>query len=529
MKRRVNTIFLLLGVIIHLGCLQTYGKSAPKPAIKVAEQLVDYLNRQLPGAQFKTDIEKCSVKEVALNRYLVIFKDCTFTTDLTAATKAINKIFPSEIAYDSSLDTASIKEAHIYFSPPKDEKAGNARDKEKSEIITRYIHAVVLKGLQIRRDIPAHKQKKELEVCKGYKVTGYYASVEEMNFGEDEEAHSTSKGIFHYPMVIAGIVGRLPGVSDSSIKNLKIGLTGITKGKDKIAFELEIEKITGNNVGIEDPYIYTYIFVPGTQPPNLEKSAERGMAIVDTKYELGKVHLSLEKNGSKWGRGSMEKASFSMFVKPGENGEFFKIGYSTGIKNMEFSLPGVENIQLLSDLKAFHFLFSVDRIPPSSILAMVEMIKLVYQSRDVIDDDLFQQISYQGLKFIMEIGSSTLPVTFRISPFEHYFGKMRVEALIQLHGLMGRPGLKFKVDLFKLEEILKKISEVDLFSRPFLQEITAYLNTVTVKKANGDASLTIELKADQPGKIFLNGLPYDKKQGIFKFLQGQNLAPGLKK
>ena len=493
MKRSIHTKVITLGLMVLFLYVVSPGKPGDRLHIKVAVQLLEFLNRQLPGSHFKTDLAKCTVEPVGKNRYRVIFRNSFFSTDLAWIVKAINKSFPIKMEATSGLDTARIDEMQIIYGP------GGPGEQ--------YLGPLCIKGMKMSRDTPAHLQKigkGESSAFNGFKVTGYFASIEKLTFDDMENIEKSA--IWDYQHIISNLLNPMFDSSGSALKNLKLGMTGVTRGKDTISFALEIAEFGSIKEGLEDPDIRNYMFSPGAPPPDLSKTLEKGMAVTDIKINVGRIKVSLEKNGCLWGSGAVENAFYSLFIKPDNTGKSFKLGYSFGIKNLQLSFPGNKNIQILGDLKESRFLFSLELIPPGAIMALIDMVKIAIQGRDTIDNSASHQIGFQGMKFILEAANSEPLARFSISPFKHYFGELSAQADIRLHGLLGRPDVKISLNLCSIEKILKKMRESRVFSPSILMGIAGVINMYMVKKENGDASMTIEVKSDQPGKMLLNGI-----------------------
>ena len=467
-----------------------YGKPVKKKHIEVAGQLLEHLNRQLPGANIKTNLKKCTVEPVGKNRYRVIFRDSFFSTDLAWIAKAINKSSTFKMDATSNLDTARIDEMEIIYGPGQ-----------------QYVRPLCLKGMKINRDIPAHLQrieKGDSAAFNGFKVTGYFASVEKLTFNDKENIEKS--GIWNYPHVISNLLNPMFDPSGSNMKDLKLGLTGITRDKDAISFTLEIAGFSSVKAGLEDPAVGHYMFSPGAPPPDLSKTLAKGMAVTDIKINIGKIKASLEKNGCPWGSGVIENAFYSLFIKPDETGKSFKIGYSFGLNNVQISFPGNKNIEVLGDLKESLFLFSIERIPPRAIMAFIDMVKIAIKARDATDNSVSRQIGFQAMRFVLEAANSKPVAKFSLSPVKHYFGELSARADIRLNGLLGQPDVKILLNLCSAAEVLKKMTESRVFSPATLTGIAAAINMYMVKKENGDAAMTIEMKSGQPGKMFLNGI-----------------------
>ncbi len=109
-------------------------------------------------------------------------------------------------------------------------------------------------------------------------------------------------------------------------------------------------------------------------------------------------------------------------------------------------------------------------------------------------------IMIQTMALVSEIAKSESHAKFSISPLVHSLGVIKAEADIQLKpSIMFWPEIKVTVNIVKIDEVIKKARETGLFSASQLESIVKIVDKIAIRKENGDASITIESKAGQPG------------------------------
>ncbi len=479
-QNRIERIFILGLVVLGL-LVSNCGKSAEVSNAEVAERLLNDLNKRLPRTQIKVKPENRLVKPVGNDRYRIIFKDCTFRTDLAWMVKSINKNLLLKDNPYTELDTVRIKEVVIFYGPKE-----------------AYLNLQSLNGMSL--------DCSDLETGSlgDFRIKSMNVSIGNITFNNLNISDLLKSGAKDFSEMTKKSLKEAFRPGETALKNLKFKLTGVTGKKEDLSILLEIEKIGSIKEGKEDPYIMVYLFKQDAPAPDLLKTLHKGLAVMDLNVGLGKANLSIKKNGIQWGEGAVESASYSQFVKPDKSRSSFKAGYSFGIKNLHLSLPGKREIEALSKIKEFHFNFSMEHLSPAAVLGLLEFVKKVIQLRDLADAGQMQEILVQAGKFWNEVFKSNPQIKCSISPFKHYLGELSLEAMIRQ---FFPPAAELKVKILKIDDILQKLEECCLFSPAAMKAILHNLEKCTIRKENGDASMTIELKPDQPGQYFLNGKP----------------------
>ncbi len=478
MKQKTHLTLFIVGLVIPVLLLLHCGKSREISNEQVAEELLDFLNKQLPGSQLIVTPENRMVEPIEKNRCRVTFKDFTFKTDLPGTVSLITK-FMIKIENFPRLDTFRAEEAVMIY------------DVEKKDIPEYWLKNMgtdyefpVLLGSNFKKKYGGGTLLRRLLFNVG-KITYKKA---------DHKTASSTGALKPY---------------DSTIENVKLGVTLATKQEDIISVNLEIEKIEDAETGQEDPDAFMYLFDKDAPEPDLNNTLKKGLAIVDVNFRVGRVKVSIEKNGAPWADGAVENVSYSLFIKPDKYGTGFRGGYSLGIKNLGMSMPGKKEVRLLSDLKDFRFDFCTEPITPAAALIGLKMLKTILQLRPIPNNTSTQTILFQAFQFLPELIKSNPLATYSIDPFKHYFGELKATMNVRLKSLYPtpKPEATIKVDIFKIDEILGKLKEADVFSPSTMKAILQALEKYTVKQENGDATLTYELKPDHLGKYFLNGTP----------------------
>ena len=455
------------------------------PNRKIAEKLLILLDKQLPGAKLKVKPENIIVKSAENKRYWVTFKDSTFTTDLAWIVKFIQKISPADEGSVFEEDTGRVAEMVLLYGPEE-----------------KYLNLLSIKGLSVEHDYSKSVGSAQAWGSGDFKIDKIRVSVGNITFNNRDVSDllGGSKGDFPDGVIMKSVKMFLK-FFDSTVEHLNFEINILTKKKETFSFLLDIERISSVIVGAEDPYISVYLFADDAPPPDLVKTLQKGLAITDLKIELGKANISIKKNGTQLDGGVMDNISYSLFIKPNKAKTSFQFGFGVNMKNFESSTPVKKNVESLGNPRVFQFTFNVENVTPGVGIALIDLIKKCIELRDLVDDPKMQEISLQVKRLWNEFFFSNPRIEYSIS-FKNDFLELSLKANIYR---FIPPAARLIVEIFNIEETLTKLKEANLLSPAELKIISETLDKYTVRKANGDASLTIELKPDQPGKYFFNG------------------------
>lgn len=476
MKQNAHVKLSVLGLLVLGIFLVNCGKPARLSGDKVAEEFINLINKRIPGTQFHVKPGNCLVEPVGNNRYRITLKNSSFTSDFSRIIKFIDEDYsPSNENARPLPDTARVEEVVVIYGPEEE-----------------YTDVLSMKGLSMDFDYSKMEGEGAFKIG-DFKVNKIHASVGNITRGDLNTSDLLHSGKEN------------PHLLDTTVENIKLELSGITKKKENQTILLEIEKIRHFDEGNQD--CLSYILIKDAPPPDLTKILQEGSAVIDFNPEFGKVKISIKKNGAKWGGGTLDSISIPWFLKPDETGNSFKFGIGFGIKNLELAIPGKKEIALLSNIKEFRFEISIEHLKPGAVLAILDYMKKIIQMSDLADNAKAQEIVLKGITLWAELVKSKPLVKLSIAPFKHYFGEMEVKANARVHGLFSPPDSKISITLFKIDETLKKLKEANVLSSAQLKEISGSLEKYAVKQESGDAAITIEQKPDQPGIVYVNGSP----------------------
>lgn len=455
---RLFTLGLVVLILFAANCV----RSTEQPHEEVIKRLARFLNSRMEGTQIEIDPAATIVKPVGNNRYQITLKNTSFTTDLTEFVDIVYKHIVSKDNPYAELDTTRLEEVILSFGPEE-----------------KYLDLCSIKGLGIENEL-----KPKLTWPGGVELNKIRVSVGKITFQGHEASDSRSS---------------------ESMEHLKVDLSGLTPKKDKISILLDIEKIGKVDTGKEDDNLSSYLLDPNARLPNLQIALETGAAVNDLNIRLGKVNVSIKKNDITLCNGILENASYLQFMKPEDTRKSFKFGYGVQLKNLKLSIPGKKAMELLSRVKNFHFEFSIKHLSEGASLAFLDLIKEIFSSRNLPDDKKMRKFTPLMMKLVIEIMQSKAHMQFVISPFKHYLGAMEASADIRLYNVMAGPIVTITATLFKVQNILNKLKEANIFSTATLETISGIIAKYGVKDKNGNVSFTYEMDIYQLNKMLLKG------------------------
>jgi len=490
MKQNLHAKLLILGLLV-IGLLIINCERSGKPREvtnepveqkkdeKVALQLLEYFNRQLPDIKFKTDLEKSMVKPDKNSRYRVTFKNFSLTGDIIKGIKNFNKSYFSTLPFLASIpdlgeQTLHFEELIIVFGP-----------KEK------YLHLHSIKGMSYEHHFSDEKEWK----IGGFTLKRLRYSIGNMtrNVPGANSVKKNGKGEFPENTMS----------SRDTMESFKIEMIGLVGKENNLTILLEIGTVGNIDKRIEDPKITVYTVKPDTPVPDLSIFLQKGLAVYDNYSEIGKINLIVVNNGNQVVAGTATNISLSDFIKPDGTGNFFKYGFGFGIKNLKLSIPGKKEIELLCNIEEFQFNISMEHLNSEVVMAYIDNSRKRAQAKSISFSTIQEVISHT-MKISDKITRSKPLLKLSILPFKHFFGELSLEVNIRL---VLPPTGEIKLKILKIDEVLNKLKESRLFPPHIMMVVWQMVDRFTVREKNGDASMTIEFKAHHPGKIFLNSVP----------------------
>jgi hypothetical protein len=476
MKQNAYARLVLLGLIVLGLSMVNFGKPVKDSGHKVAEQMLKEFNKRiLLGSQIKAKLENSIVEPFGNGCYWVILKNLSITSDIFRAYMPLSKNVP-EYFFPDVAEPIQVEELIFFYCPKKKD-----------------IRLLATKGMTFDLYYSESEAQHRPPKYKDFKVNKVHCTIGNMPHENREILKLIKSGKKDLPQTIQAAL--VP--SDSIVENFKCEVSGMTKSKEHISILLEIERIAYPEGVKEDPYIRSYIFNRDAPPPDLLKTLLKGLAVVDMKLEVENIRVTMKKNGIEWGGGTISNLSYSLFTKPDKTRTFFNFCHSIDITGVELSIPGKKELTLLSDIKEFRYAFSMENLKSEAVLAAIDLFKKIIELRDMADASREQEVPLQTMRFFTEVMKSNPRVKYSISPLKHYFGELNAVVEINLKYLFAGPLVKITVNLFKVDDILRKLKEANMFSASSLKKIAETIEKDAVKTEDGNAVIIYELDTPQ--------------------------------
>lgn len=490
MKKHLYTTFLILGIfslfLTTANCGKAEQKVDPKVAMETANQLLEALNKMPLGV--KTEVEPANISvDASGDRFLVTFKNPAITVD-TSIYKTLSfgdkfKEMTLPMAFEELTYLYGPKENYLEMVSAK----GFAFDIDMSEMIK------IPEGSEEPAEDFMMKLKMEMGTMafKGYNIS----------------AMLTYQGQDILEMLEL-ILKDSPSL-ESSIENFKYDINFTSDEKKNMSVLLEAGKIEGKQHAISN--LLLSLYKKEGESPDFNKALQEGTPLFDLFAKCENLKVSVKQDGNELGGGSFENTSFSYYLKPNDGKTAFNYGSTWDLKNLSINVPDKKEAELIGKINEMSMKFALESISAEFIKAYFDLTKKSMVLGGSADKDkLQQQHANMGMQMLQAFMQSKPVIKLSLSPFNHYFGELSAEANVQFPSMMTPAG-KAEVKILKINDILTKLKGEKLITPEMVAEIEQSIKQFIVVGDNGDGTLTLEMKADQPGKFFLNGKEMGQK------------------
>ncbi len=289
-------------------------------------------------------------------------------------------------------------------------------------------------------------------------------------------------------------------IKPAAQKHLNLSL-GVGLKNLKLSFPFK-NKIEGDMQLEEGGFSYSLEKInPGVLPP-LMKLAKNALELRDSADEK-KIRDYMMVEGRKVWSKVLESKSL-------------KFDFNLDLKNFKLSNPKDNRIQLFSHIKESSLNLSYDNMDEKVVQILLEELKNMAQMAHTKNrasiQEMLRYAMTRGMKSWAEMLQTGVVIEYSLAPFRHYFGEFSVKTRFQ----MNPQAMKSTIKIKKIDEVFKKLEASGLVSPFTLMFVRQGLQQLAVRDGDGNASIVMEMRADQPGIVFLNGIPIKVPASMFK-------------
>lgn len=476
MKRNISQALAMItgSLVLLLGGVHC-GKSE-KADMEIARELIRTLDK-IPGLSIKTGPANRTAVPSGQGRYLITLKDPDITFDISGLNIGVSAkdtkipISAKEIVFqygpnESYLELVSVKDIYMVFSSSG---PTGAADETKNNS--------PLPGMAAKMSIGNVSFKNyDISPCLDTKATDLMELVIEC-------------------------LRKNPS-SESRVEQIAYEINFLSRELKKISLHMNMEKIEGRQKALADAFVSLYR--KGGQIPDFSKALKKAEVLFDLEMNGSLFKVSVKENENLLGEGTIDIMSLSYFLKPDETRAFFIYGFDWDFKNLKLSIPGNKEIEMLGQVNELGMKLSLENLSAAFVQAYFGLVKKNMEMSAALDKEkLRQQQMTMGFTIASEFMKSKPVIKFSLSPFKHRLGELEAQFDFQFCNFMAPPQGKAVVKIPQLEAILLKLKE-DILSPKTLEFLSGLVTKYVRVDEKGDGTVTFEIKADQPGKFFLN-------------------------
>lgn len=243
----------------------------------------------------------------------------------------------------------------------------------------------------------------------------------------------------------------------------------------------------------ESEISFTQILAEGRAPFALNNALQNLQLKVITKQQNINVGL--------------ESMQIEYYLKPSSQKDLFDFGAAKKIKAFQITGLKQPKLESLAGLKEFNSSFSVQRITPAVIdryFALIRAAKKMGAAEQNAETQ--QELSMQGMTLVSSLVQAKPVISLAISPLEHSLGKIEMTSNFQFVR-MGPPVGKATVTIFSLTSLAEKLLDQGITLPANIEAFMAKLPALFPLDANGNGTLTLELKEEDTANLYVNGSP----------------------
>lgn len=200
----------------------------------------------------------------------------------------------------------------------------------------------------------------------------------------------------------------------------------------------------------------------------------------------------------------LESFRLEYYLKPSPDKASFTFGYNLKLGNFHLAGLKQKDVEALTGLNEMNLEFSLEKISPEFLDTYFDVIRSARSATISKDPAQQQEMSMKGMSLMNSFMLSKPIMTLALKPLDHKLGKVEAEGKFQFVQ-MGPPIGKGVITIFDVKAIAEKLKAREGIPDEVIDKIMSKIKEVFVIGEDGKGTLTLEVKADDPTKTYLNG------------------------
>lgn len=482
MKRK-GLLFLslaaaLAAVMLFAGCGKKDETAGP--------QLLEALNKNFLGIRYEVDSDNISAEKSG-GGFNVVFKDATVIMD-TGIFKE------TSLGENIKSEKVPVKmDAITFFYKPKE----------------KHLECTSVKGMHLNWDL-AELVKIPQDSLK--------TEVPEMDFdfraGAMEFTNYDISPIISYEgdnfWEFAKLLLEKNQSVESAMKDFayRVNMSDIGEDGGKLDMDISIAEMTIDQKSMSGFFVNLY--KKDAEIPDMNELLKNGDPLFDVSSSMKDLKFSydmVEEGEKKKGSGSLADASMSYYLKPNEDKTHFDMAFDYDLGRISMDVPGKDSeeaLQIIEGIKSMNMNFALRHLSPQLVKSYMEMTRNSMAMQND-PEKMKEMASGTGQQLLGQLMQSQPVLQLGITPLVHEMGKMDLSAEFSMPQAMVPDG-KAVLRIYNLNEVLASIKDMKGFSEEDFKAFSQWANMMLQVDEDGNGVLTFEMKKEEPGVRYLNGM-----------------------
>lgn len=479
MRKNLLLVLAVVGVLLIASMIANCGKEK-----NLGPELLEKFNKNILGVRINADAANMTTEPQGDN-YLVTIKspEATFDTSVYKEMSFGQHFKPMTVPF-------KLEEIQFIYNPDDN-----------------YLETASMKGLNVKWDPTEMMELKEKPTMGQGPFMNLQFNLGIMNFKNyDISPMITYQGTDIFELI--GLLMKSTKTHETEGTDFVYNVAFTTDEKEKVNFSFKADKVNGRQKSISD--IFITIYKKGEGVPDVAQLLKSGEALMDVSASLDGMSVEVFLDGKKKGGGVMDHASFDYFLKPNKEKTHFEYGFNWMTKGMKLTLPEEnKKYEVLGTLSEMNMKMTLGHLSSDLIKSYFNMTKKNMEMSVGGTGDaekLKAQKGAMAMQMMGQVAQSQPTFGLSIAPLKHHLGELTAQADFALPS-MTTPAGKAVVTVMNIEDLIAKVKEAGFVPEDQFEKTVKWIKSMFVVDDSGKGVLTLEMKQDKPGAMFLNGNP----------------------